>query len=249
VVQTTSVGVLDKAVALLDAVDGSPAALSDLVERTGLSRATAHRLAVALVEHGLLDRDEEGRFRPGPRLAPASGGLVALAEPVLRRLRDDTAESAQLYVRSQHSRVCIAVAEPPAGLRDTVPVGTVLPMTAGSAAQVLLAWAPDLPALVAQGPSSGALVGGVLPGGAAFDALALADVRQRGYAATSGEREPGLASVSAPVRRGIDGTDVIAAISLSGPIERLSRHPGRRHGARVVAAADELSRALTGLRD
>lgn len=242
-VQTTSVGVLDKAVALLDAVVGSPAALSDLVERTGLSRATTHRLAVALVEHGLLDRDSEGRFRPGPRLAPASGGLVALAEPVLRRLRDDTAESAQLYVRSQTSRVCIAVAEPPAGLRDTVPVGTVLPMTAGSAAQVLLAWAPDLPALVTKG-----LVGGVLPGGAAFDALTLADVRQRGYAATSGEREPGLASVSAPVRRGSDGAEVIAAISLSGPIERLTRHPGRRHGARVVAAADELSRALAGHR-
>jgi DNA-binding IclR family transcriptional regulator len=222
VVQRTSVGVLDKAVAVLDAVAAGPATLNDLVSRTGLSRATAHRLATALVTHHLLGRDAEGRFVNGSRL---SSGLdiVRLATPILRRLRDDTAESAQLYVRRGDVRLCVAAAEPPAGLRDTVPVGTTLPMTAGSAAQVLLAWSDE-----------------PLPTDAAFDAGTLAAVRKRGWAATSGEREPGLASVSAPVRR--DG-QVIAAVSLSGPVERLTRSPGRLHGQRLLAAAQELADA------
>lgn len=221
-VQRTSVGVLDKAVAVLDAVAAGPATLNDLVSRTGLSRATAHRLATALVTHQLLARDAEGRFISGTRLSTGPD-LVGLATPILRRLRDDTGESAQLYVRRGDLRLCVAAAEPPAGLRDTVPVGTTLPMTAGSAAQVLLAWSDE-----------------PLSPDAAFDAEALAAVRKRGWAATSGEREPGLASVSAPVRR--DG-QVIAAVSLSGPVERLTRSPGRVHGRRLLNAAQELADA------
>ena len=210
--------------AVLDAVSTGPAALSDLVLRTGLSRATAHRLATALVTHELLARDPAGRFVPGPRLA-VGPDLVGLALPVLRRLRDDTGESAQLYVRRGEMRVCVAAAEPPAGLRDTVPVGTALPMTAGSAAQVLLAWSDE-----------------ELPRQAAFGPETLAAVRRRGWAATSGEREPGLASVSAPVR--VAGR-VVAAVSLSGPVERLTRSPGRLHGTRLLVAAQELADAAS----
>ena len=47
---------------------------------------------------------------------------------------------------------------------------------------------------------------------------ALAEVRRRGWAQSAAEREPGVASVSAPVRdaKGV----VIAAVSVSGPIDR-----------------------------
>ena len=65
----SGVGVLDKAVRVLDALDDGPAALAELVERTGLPRATAHRLAVALEVHRLVARDSEGRFLLGPRIA------------------------------------------------------------------------------------------------------------------------------------------------------------------------------------
>ena len=59
---------------------------------------------------------------------------------MLPRLREITGESVQLYRREGTSRICVAALEPPAGLRDTVPVGTRLPMTAGSGAKVLLAY-------------------------------------------------------------------------------------------------------------
>src|ERR671931_645212 len=139
----SGVGVLDKAVVILAAcVDG--ASLAELVERTKLPRATAHRLAQALEIHRLLVRDQQGRWRPGPRLGELANAapdvLLSSAEPMLTALRDATGESAQLYLRRADERICVAAAERASGLRDTVPVGAVLPMTAGSAAQVLLAW-------------------------------------------------------------------------------------------------------------
>jgi len=226
---SSGVGVLDKVVLVLDAVEGGAGSLGALTEATGLSRATAHRLAVALEHHRLLSRDGAGRWQLGPRLgelAATGAGDVLLerAGPVLSRLRDATGESTQLYRRQADTRVCVAAAERRSGLRDTVPVGSVLPLTAGSAAQVLLAWTPDDP----------------LVAGAAFGPRVLAEARRRGWAHSVAEREQGVASVSAPVRRR-DGT-VLAAVSVSGPLERLTRSPGRLHADAVVAAAAELSR-------
>ena len=221
--QPSGVGVLDKAVLVLDAVQAGAHSLTALTEATGLSRATAHRLAVALEVHRFLAREGDGRWRPGPRLA--SGGADALLErasPVLARLRDVTGESAQLYRREGEHRVCVAAADLGSGLRDTVPVGAALPMTAGSAAQVLLAFS-----------------GAAAPDGAAFTGRTLAEVRRRGWAHSVAEREQGVASVSAPVF-GADGK-LVAAVSVSGPLERLTRQPGRLHAAAVLAAAKELS--------
>lgn len=218
--QHSGVGVLDKAVRLLDALEAGPLTLTELTELSKLPRATAHRLAVALEVHRLVTRDGAGRFLLGPRLAPMVDALAAAAAPVLTALRDTTGESAQLYVRRGAERVCLAAADRASGLRDTVPVGAVLPMTVGSAAHVLLAWSPD--------------GGSIAPG-------TLAEVRRRGWAQSVAEREPGLASVSAPVRA---DNGVIAAMSISGPVGRLTRSPGRRHGAAVVAAAEQLGETL-----
>ncbi len=223
--QPSGVGVLDKAVLVLDAVGSGADTLAALTERTGLSRATTHRLAVALETHGFLARSPEGRWVTGLRLAggPVADDLVERAGPVLAGLRDATGESAQLYRLTGDRRTCVAAADLGSGLRDTVPVGAALPMTAGSAAQVLVAFGT-----------------GEVPEGAAFTERALAEVRRRGWAHSVAEREQGVASVSAPVRR---GDHVIGAVSVSGPLERMGRQPGRLHAAAVVAAARELSRA------
>jgi len=226
---SSGVGVLDKSLLVLAAVEAGATTLAALTERTGLSRATVHRLAVALEVHRLLARDREGRWRLGPRLGELAGGaagdpLVERAAAVLTRLRDATGESAQLYRRQGERRICVAAAERGSGLRDTVPVGSSLPMTAGSAAQVLLAWTPDDPLVRA----------------AAFTSRTLSEVRRRGWAHSVAERESGVASVSAAVRAG-DGR-VLAAVSVSGPLERLTRSPGRLHAESVRAAAAELAR-------
>ncbi len=231
--QSSGIGVLDKAVLVLDTVARTPMGLADLVEATQLPRATAHRLAVALESHRLLSRDGSGRWCTGPALRELAhtvpDPLLAAAGPVLVGLRDDTGESAQLYVRDGSERVCVLAAEPAQGLRDTVPVGARLSMAAGSAAQVLAAWAPaaDLATLLS---------------GAAYGARGLAEVRRRGWAQSVAEREAGVASVSAPVRDRSGA--VVAAVSVSGPIQRLGRGPGGRLAPRVCSAAGALSRRL-----
>ncbi len=232
--KNSGVGVLDKAVKILATLESGPHSLSELVSATGIARPTAHRLAVALEFHRLVSRDLMGRFVLGARsseLAAAAGEdrLLAIAAPALGALRDATGESAQLYRRQGDQRICVATAERMSGLRDSVPVGTVLSMLAGSGAQILLAWEePDK------------LHRGLM--GAKFNAASLSAVRRRGWAQSIGEREAGVASVSAPVRG--PNNKIIAAVGISGPIERLGRQPGRLHAAQVVATAARLTEYL-----
>jgi DNA-binding IclR family transcriptional regulator len=232
--KNSGVGVLDKAASILNTLEAGPHSLAELVSATGIARPTAHRLAVALEFHRYVARDLSGRFVLGPRaseLGAAAGEdrLLAAAAPALAALRDATGESAQLYKRQGDQRICVAVAERLSGLRDSVPVGAALTMQAGSAAQILLAW-----------EDSEKIHRGVA--NARFTAAQLAADRRRGWAQSVGEREAGVTSVSAPVR-GPNGK-VIAAVSISGPIERLGRQPGRVHAAAVVATAARLSEYL-----
>ncbi|MDT7729553.1 MAG: hypothetical protein QOI21_6129 [Actinomycetota bacterium] len=198
-----------------------------------MPRATAHRLAVGLEVHRLLRRGPDGRWRPGTALSELAGGstdpLLDAAGSILPKLRDITGESVQLYRRDGVQRVCVSTAEPPSGLRDTVPVGSRLPMTAGSGAKVLAAWSdPHTQRTILTD--------------AVYGERTLLEVRRRGWAQSVAEREPGVASVSAPVRDS-SGT-VVAAVSVSGPIERIGRKPGARWAADLLAAADALQERL-----
>jgi DNA-binding IclR family transcriptional regulator len=211
---TTDVQVLDRMVAVLWAVEAGPRSLAELVVDTGLARATTHRLATALERHGLLARDDVGRWLLGPTLgrlgaSAAGSSLLLAAAPVLEALRDITGESAQLYVRRGAERVCVASSESPHSLRTIVAVGAVLPLARGSAGRVLA------------GDAGG------------------------GWVESVEEREAGVASVSAPVvDRRLGGLGrVVAAVSVSGPVERTTRQPGERYGPAVSEAAARLERA------
>ena len=225
---------LDKAVGVLRVAAAEPCGLAELCERTGLPRATAHRLAVGLEVHGLLHRGSDGKWRPGPALAElAAGGvdpLLEAAAAVLPRLRDITGESVQLYRRDGTQRVCVAAAEPASGLRDTVPVGVA---------------AADDRGLRRQGAGRvgrARRAARAARRGDRFSERALVDVRRRGWAQSVAERESGVASVSAPVRDA--SGQVVAAVSVSGPIERIGRRPGVRWAADLLAAADALHHRL-----
>lgn len=209
----TGVGVLDKAVAVLHFVSRDPCTLGELQAGTQIPRATAHRLASALVEHGLLRRDAGGRYDLGAdlaalgRAAAARFPLAALARPALEELRAATGETVQLYVPEGAHRRCVLALQSPHALQWVVPEGALLPLEAGSAGRVLLG-----------------------------------EVGPDGWVATVAEREPGVASVSAPVVTG-DG-HVVAAVSVAGPIERLSDDPGRRFGAAVMSCAASVGDAF-----
>jgi DNA-binding IclR family transcriptional regulator len=254
--RTTGVGVLDRCVALLDLLADGPKTLRSLSAASRLPRPTAHRLLVALEAHRLVARDASGAFRLGPRLtelAAVAGpelDLASLAGPVLDELHRTTRESVQLYVRSGDHRLCIAARDSGTGLRDSVPVGALLPLAAGSGGKVLLTWSGTpsggLRASAVRGaPGEPSGVRGVpgehgVPPGQHGDSE-LAWVRDQGWAASVAEREPGVASVSAPVFR---AATLLAALCVSGPVSRLGETPGRGLSQAVVAAAAELSALL-----
>ncbi|MFE9305864.1 IclR family transcriptional regulator [Streptomyces sp. NPDC006856] len=227
---------LDKASTVLSVIENGPVSLAEVVERSGLARPTAHRIAVALERLGLLTRDFEGRFVLGPRLGSLSveaqrDRLVQRALPVLTGLAADTGLDARLFRRRAGRRICIA-SSPAEPSRDPVPVGACHPLTSGPVAQVLLAW--EEPEQLYEGLR-----------GARFTAAQLAAVRQRCWAygpdSAAGDtvscavpvqlRTGRVVAALAPVRDG--GPDGRAAPSPARPLAGRRGRAGRRPGARA----------------
>ena len=231
----TSVGVLDKSVHILRVLEHGPASLSQLVEKTGYTRSTVHRLATALECHQLTGRNSEGKYVLGIRLAElaAAAGedrLLANCDATLQMLLERTGESAQIYRRQGDQRVCIASVERSSGLRDSIPVGALLSMNAGSAAHILMAWEDSV--LLYKGLKN-----------ARFTAGTLTAVRKRGWAESVNEREHGVSSVSAPIRNARN--QVVAAISISRPTDRMGISPGRHYAPIVMSAGNYLTEILS----
>ncbi|WP_040494173.1 IclR family transcriptional regulator [Ilumatobacter nonamiensis] len=209
----TGVGVLDKAMTIVRAVADRPQSLPGLQEATGFPRATVHRLAAALEQQGMLRRGVDGRYELGH-------GLVALA----RSAREG-------FPLAERARPILST------LRDDTGESVQLYVREGAQRRCVLSLETPhgLRWIVPEGsvfPLDAGSAGRVLSAGTSVG----------GWVESVGEREPGVASVSAAVADGRD--DVVAAVSVSGPIERLSREPGQRFGDAVIAAADALSVAL-----
>ena len=229
----SGIKVLDRAVAIMMAVAPHPLSLTELCETTGLPRATAHRLATALETHRILARGDDGRWTTGTALtALGTGGrdqLLDAARPVMSDLVDVTGESVQLYQLTGTSRTCVAAQEPPVGLQNTVPVGSQLALTSGSAAKVFLAFgSPQLRDII-------------LPQ-VTFNPEELGNVEKQRLSESVAERELGLASLSAPVFT--PAGRFIAVLSVSGPAERLRPHPAEKWGRELSAAAERLSASM-----
>lgn len=222
---SSGIKVLDRSIAIIDAVASGEKTLSQLSSDTGLPRATTHRLATALEMHQILVRTGSGAWTIGPALAryaaSAPSQILDAAKPIMAELVRTTNESVQLYELTGSSRTCVAAIEPPSGLTHTVPVGSQLPLDRGSAAKVFAAHKlVDAP----------------------FTDEEMVTVRSTGIAESVAEREVGLASVSTPIL-GKNGA-VLAVLSVSGPVERLKPSPADKWGKELLAAAKKLMKAI-----
>lgn len=200
--------------AILGAVQSEPLALAGLAEATGFHRATAHRLATALEAHGMLRRDGRGRFILGPRLVEL-GQLASDGFP----LRDLARPALEALVASTGESAQLYVREGETRIcLDSVesPHG--------------------LRTIVA--------VGATLPldrGSAGRVLLRDPSALRRGWVESVGEREAGVASVSAPI---FDDTgEIRAAVSVSGPISRTTKTPGSKYAVAVLEAARAIEAA------
>jgi DNA-binding IclR family transcriptional regulator len=233
----TAVGTLDRAVSVLDAVGDGVHRLGAIARATGLPHATAHRLVRALEQHGFLARYPGFGYRFGPRLLRLANEAMRelplrdVAHPVLEQLARTTGETAQLYVRSGDARVCLDAVESANELRTIVGIGAALPLSAGSAAKVFLAFSSADPSPFIRRAAD--------PERFARD-VELA--RARGWASSTSERQAGVGSVSAPIRGAYD--ILLGVVSVSGPSSRMGRISARRYAPAVVDAAARIERAL-----
>lgn len=241
--------VLQKITDILDAFSLSHPELSmgSIREATGLPTSTVQRLVGNLVAHGFLDRTQNG-YKVGTRMsywsasASQSIDVVEAVKPVLKGLRDELGETACFFQSSMTYRVCTAMAETPHMIRSAMRVGRILPLHAGSAGRVLLAWDEDL-AEKALTVDLDAITESTIT-----DAQALREAIDRtrieGFAITTGERESGASGLSAPVFNA--QADLIGALTVMGPAIRMPREVCDRWVERLLEAAEYATRMMGG---
>jgi IclR family acetate operon transcriptional repressor len=228
--------------------DAGEIGVSELGRQLGVHKATASRLAAALADRDLLERDPQNdRYRIGFGLVRLAGSAIAgldivrEAHPLLESLAEQTRETANLGVLSGDSVVYI---DQVTGTRSVVAmswVGRRTPLHCTSNGKVLLAFAAeaDRDRFLAN-PMDRFSANTIVD--ASVLRKQLDEVRRRGYAQTIEELEEGLNAVAAPVRRA-DGR-VAAAISVSGPAFRMRGIDLPRMARFAMDAADAISHRL-----
>jgi DNA-binding IclR family transcriptional regulator len=241
--------VLKKITSILDAFSlvRPEMSLAELRAETGLPHSTVQRLVTNMVNEGLLDRRDD-QFRIGIRMthwaAPARQGLdfLELLTPVIRRLRDELGETVCIFRESQGSRVCVALAETRRVLRRAVDVGDIMPLHAGSAGRVLLAWNTDLAERV-YGSGLRSITNQTITDAASLDA-AVAKTRADGFAITTGERVSGASGLSVPIFG--PQAELYGALTVMGPTMRMPYDVCASWIEPVIAAAAEGTRLIGG---
>jgi len=193
--------------------------LREMVEATGLAKTTVVRLVQTLEGYGLLWSTDAG-YTAGPglwrwaHLAHRSWELPPATIKLLRALADRRGETANVMIRRDIHRVCVAQQESPQPLRHVVRVGDELPLWAGASSKVLLSGASDalLRRIASASPHGGPHAGRLREW--ADEATA------RGYAVSHGERDANLTAVAVPLTT--SSGVVVASLSLSGPSARIT---------------------------
>jgi IclR family transcriptional regulator, acetate operon repressor len=246
VTSPTGTQAVDRAAQLLVQVARcrEPVTFTELIAASGLAKSTTSRLLTALERNGLVRRDVAGRFSPGEVFVSyawrggAEADLVSVAQPVLARLGAETGETVNLGVPRDGGLVeQIAQVDSKYLIGGTNWVGMTVPLHCAALGKVLLAFgAAELPPGRLEQRTERTLTSRT-----ALTAE-LAAVRERGYAITVEELEPGLVAVAAPVFAD-DGT-VVGALSVSGPAGRLTGGKLTGATASCMTAARSLSALL-----
>lgn len=247
---TYTLGTVRSAFAVLDLFSKERPhwSLPEIAVSLSLNRTTCFRLLCNLEDVGMLQRTGDDRvYQLGPRVlelaAIAMGGfdLRTVARPTLEELGRATGESAALAVIAEGSVLYVDRVESRHALRGGVPAGQRVPLCRGSTGKLLFAHMGLevrerlLPQVRAYGPGRGKILS------ERKLRAELEMIRKLGYAVDDEEVEVGLACISAPIV-GADG-EVVAAISIAGPANRVDVHAAPLIG-QVCLAGAEVSRKL-----
>ena len=245
VVREIKVGVLDKAMRILQAFPGGDVALTpqEIAKHTDLPLPTVYRLAQEMSEHGWLMKEGQ-RFRLGMTLLRL-GTMVAegidirsRTLPHLRWLKQQTSENSELYIRVKESRVAIEAVRGPHNLSTFVEIGAPLPLHVGAGGKVLLAWQPEEEQNELIAASAVRYSAYPLTDMQALKST-LARIYEKGWAVSEGERVADIGAVASPIFN--VHQQVVGAIVLAAPLVRLGAKEQSRYIPLVCEAARRAS--------
>jgi len=225
---------------------------TEIARACDLPIPTAHRILSTLCAHDFLTRDGAKRFRLGPAAvelgerAQRAVDLGSAARPILRRLAEESGETAVLTVLNdaRDRAVFLERIESPQPLRLSTEPGTQLPLHAGAAHKILLAYMPadEVEEILAQPLDRLWRATITRPDTLRAD---LALTRRRGWAQSFEEVDEGTWGLAVPILDPADG--IVAGVGLVGPSGRLTKESTAEHLERLDAAAEAIARIL-GLR-
>jgi DNA-binding IclR family transcriptional regulator len=216
--------------------------LAELSGLSGLNKTTTHRLLQALLSEELLDRNPaSSAYRLGPGMmalgvqALSSNDLRLRARPFLKRLAEETGETATLEVPIDDTMLILDEVTSKYFVGASGNVGTRWPIHATSTGKALIAFEQhgpdrlrsDLKALTPQ----------TITELAALEKQ-LGDIRRRGFAETIDELEEGFSGVGVVVRGGMG--EILGALSICGPSQRMTESRRAQLGATLCAVATRL---------
>lgn len=215
-------------------------ALTEISSQIGLHKSTVHRLIATLEDKGFVIRDSRtDKYRLGMKIWELSTHLsnsddpAVLLLPAMESLRDRLGETVSLYLRDGAERIRIQAVQSNQAVRRVAQVGARLPLWVGASSKVLVAFAP---------PASQESLLGSPDWPESVDKKQyrrqLDEIVRKGYAISIEERESGAAAVAVPI---MDRTGrIAAALSVSGPVSRLSEETLEAYAPLLKEAARDM---------
>lgn len=236
----STVRAVDRAIAILQCFTADKPALSvlDIQKRVGLSRPTLYRLLQTLGASGLIKAEgDPQRFRLAHGVMELAhvwlAGLskVDVARPILEKLREDTGETAALFVLREQKRICVLELESHHALTIARGIGDTGDITLGASGKAILAFLDD--------KRRDAILDQVAKARRGELTKALEVVRSRGYGVSHGEVFVGAIALAAPTFN--HNGEVAGCLGVFGPTARVKDTDIPRLGALVVRAANAVS--------
>jgi IclR family transcriptional regulator, KDG regulon repressor len=242
---------LQRAVALLDCFTQEQPELGvrEIARKAGISSSTAGRLLGSLKELGIVSQNTAtSAYSLGGKVLAWAGVYSAtldvrnLALPLMHELHHTTQETISLYILEGNDRVCVERLESPQNVRIVARVGRRLPLYAGSAGKVFLAFLSDerrqaiLSTTVLEPFTANTFVD------RAELERELKKIYVNGYAVSNGEWVSDASGVAAPIfdQRG----EIVAALTISGPTQRFNKDKVEKYIIEVTRVAGQISEEL-----
>ena len=245
--KSAPVGVVGKVLRILEALHGSPTGLQlrEIAQQTGVNKSTAYRFLAHLESEGYLFREDGGAYVVGPKLARLGSGisfhatLRKVSRPVLASLLKATKETVNLGVMDGHDVLYLDVLESPHTFRMVSQPGMHRPLNCTALGKAILAFLPAeqreeiLPTLVLTRLTPHTITNLLRL------RRELARIAQQGFALDDQETDLGAWCVAAPI---LDESGKVAgAISVSGPVTRISREKAQAYAVAVKKGGRAIS--------